>query len=234
MGRCGDATRVMVLAFSLVAGPAGAEGLWLATATGTFDVPVRSMQELKFTETIRQGFDFSCGSAALATLLTYHYDREMNEFEIFKRMWDNGDQEKIKNDGFSMLDMKRLLEVEGLQADGFSIEPTKIGEVGVAGIVLLAELDSPHFVVVIGERDEELLISDPARGIWNLSVEELGELWNGVFFVIRGQATVARANFNDTDTWQRRRWSPVGDERLLGMIAPEPLDLPLPSEFNVN
>jgi len=208
--------------------------MWFSTSAGAFDVPVRSMQELKFTETIRQGFDFSCGSAALATLLTYHYDNEINEFQVFKEMWENGDHEKIQKDGFSMLDMKRFLEEKGFRADGFTIEPSKIGEIGVAGIVLMSELDSPHFVVVIGEKDGELLISDPARGIWNLPVEELGALWNGVFFVVREQATVARANFNDGDAWSRRRWAPVGDERLVDMIAPAPLELPLHTEFNAN
>ena len=99
--------RAIVLAFSRFAGSAGAEGVWLSMPTGTFDVPVRSMQELKFTETIRQGFDFSCGSAALATLLTYHYDREMNEFEIFTRRWDDGDQEKIKNGYILVYDRKQ-------------------------------------------------------------------------------------------------------------------------------
>ena len=218
----------------LFSSTAGAQGVWFSTPTGAFNVPVRSMQELKFTETVRQGFDFSCGSAALATLLTYHYDREMSEFQVFKEMWNNGDHEKIQKDGFSMLDMKRFLEAEGLQADGFTVDPSKIGEIGVAGIVLMSELDSPHFVVVIGEQDGEILISDPARGIWNLPVEELGALWNGVFFVIRNASTLARGNFNDDAAWDRRRWAPVGDERLVDMIAPVALELPLHTEFNAN
>ena len=77
------------------------------------------MQELKFTKTIRQRFDFSCGSAALATLLTYHYERERNELQIFKKMWEAGDQKVIKKGGFSMLDMKRFVESEGLRAGRF-------------------------------------------------------------------------------------------------------------------
>lgn len=192
------------------------------------------MQELKFSETVRQGFDFSCGSAALATLLTFHYGHAMTEFEIFQKMWELGDQEKIQETGFSMLDMKRFLQAEGFAADGFRIEPAKISDLGVAGIVLLDKLDSPHFVVVIGERDGEILLSDPARGVWNLSSEELGELWNGVFFAIREQASLARANFNDGQTWKRRRWSPIEDERLQDLMVPVPIDLPLASEFNLN
>ena len=226
---------LLTLVLSVVcANTARAQGMWVSTPTGAFNVPVRSMQELKFTETVRQGFDFSCGSAAQATLLTYHYDREISEFLVFKSMWENGNHEKIEKDGFSMLDMKRFLASEGLSADGFSVDPSKIGEIGVAGIALLSETDSPHFVVIIGEQDGELLISDPARGIWNMSTEELGELWNGVFFVIRDQAKLARANFNDSDAWERRRWAPLGDERLVDMIAPVGLELPLPTEFNAN
>ena len=233
MPRWGGVLLTLVFSMACV-NAAQAQGMWISTSTGAFNVPVRSMQELKFTETVRQGFDFSCGSAALATLLTYHYDREFSEFLVFKSMWEHGDHEKIEKDGFSMLDMKRFLDSEGLSADGFSVEPSKIGEIGVAGIALLSETDSPHFVVIIGEEEGELLISDPARGIWNMSTEELGQLWNGVFFVIRDRAKLARANFNDPDAWDRRRWAPIGDERLLDMIAPVALEIPLPTEFNAN
>ncbi len=34
---------------------------------------VVSVKEARFTTTQRQQFDFSCGSAAVATLLTHHY-----------------------------------------------------------------------------------------------------------------------------------------------------------------
>ena len=75
MPRWGGVLLTLVFSMACV-NAAQAQGMWISTSTGAFNVPVRSMQELKFTETVRQGFDFSCGSAALATLLTYHYDRD--------------------------------------------------------------------------------------------------------------------------------------------------------------
>jgi len=226
----------LFLAFvcAVLAGPAHGEIANFAVPGGNFEVPVESMEALKFTETVRQGYDFSCGSAALATLLTYHYGRKVSEEDVFRAMWEAGDAAKIRNAGFSMLDMKRFLGTRGLLADGFKLEATKIGAVGVAGIVLLDKLASPHFVVVIGEKDGELLLSDPARGIWNLAVEEFDALWNGVFFVVRQEASTARGNFNDSETWKRARWSPVGDERLSEMLVPRLIDLPFWAEFNAN
>ncbi|WP_449406271.1 C39 family peptidase, partial [Massilia phosphatilytica] len=86
-------------------GAAGAHAADLAIAGGArFDVPVKSMRELRFTSTTRQQYDFSCGSAALATLLTYHYGHPISETVAFKAMWDNGDQAKIRREGFSLLD----------------------------------------------------------------------------------------------------------------------------------
>jgi len=205
-----------------------------ATPGGAFQVSVESMETLKFTRTVRQGFDFSCGSAALATLLTYHYDRPYSEGEVFQSMWEAGNSSKIRKEGFSMLDMKRFLGSRGLMADGFKIDASKIGAVGVAGIVLLDKSTSPHFVVVVGEEEGEILLSDPARGVWNMPIEEFEGLWNGVFFVIRQEASLAKANFNDPATWKRGRWAPIGDERLADLIAPRLIDLPLWAEFNAN
>ena len=225
------------MAVALLAGSPGsgaASGFWLPNSAGALDVGVRSMQALRFLETVRQRFDFSCGSAAVATLLSHHYGRTTSETEVFLSMWDTGDRQKIRGQGFSMLDMKRYLDDRGYSADGFRIPAARIGEVGVAGIVLLEHLDQPHFVVVSGAKNGELLVNDPARGVWSVDVGELEGLWNGIFFVVRGQSSVARANFNDSDVWRHRRWSPVSSEYLATLTVPDALTLPEAGDFNTN
>ncbi len=218
----------------LAAGPACSEAMWMPTATGPFSVRVRSMHELRFVETVRQGYDFSCGSAAIATLLTFHYERPTTELQVFEKMWNQGNKEKIREHGFSMLDMKHYLETEGMAADGFKIPASRMAKIGVAGLILLDKLETPHFVVVIGESNGELLVSDPARGIWNISIEEVEQLWNGVFFVVRERVRVAKGNFNDAVVWKSRRWAPLGEAEMAQLLVPMLKELPLPSEFNVN
>ena len=70
-------------------------------------MPVRSFEEERFATVIRQKYDFSCGSAALATLLRYHYGLSQDEEATFRGMWATGDQPQIRRVGFSLLDMKR-------------------------------------------------------------------------------------------------------------------------------
>ena len=98
----------------------------------------------------------------------------------------------------------------------------------------LANMETPHFVVVIGATEDEVLLSDPARGIWNMSIDEVERLWNGVFFVVRQEASLARSNFNDSDSWKSKLWSPVDDAQMAGMMIPILHDLPLGTEFNTN
>ena len=216
------------------AGAARAQSLWQPTSSGPFSVNIRSMHELRFLETVRQGFDFSCGSAALATLLTFHYDRPTTEIQVFQKMWNRGDRKKIQKNGFSMLDMKRYLESLGMAADGFKIPASRIAKIGLAGLILLDKLETPHFVVVIGESNGELLVSDPARGIWNMSVEEVEKLWNSVFFVVRERVRIAKGNFNDSEVWKSRRWAPVSDTEMAQLIVPSLQQLPRASEFNAH
>ena len=68
-----------LLASLLVADFATGGTVWLQGAEGISNVPIRSIQERKFDRVVRQQFDFSCGSAALATLLTFHYDEDTDE-----------------------------------------------------------------------------------------------------------------------------------------------------------
>ena len=133
-----------------------------------------------------------------------------------------------------MLDMKVFLDGLGYKADGYRVGVERIGEVGVAAVVLLDKVDVPHFVVVSGERNGELLVNDPARGVWAMSALELEESWNGILFVIRGRASLARQNFNDWDVWKRRGWAPVSSEILATFAVPDMIDLPGPQEYNFN
>ena len=76
-------------------------------------MPVKSYKEIVFGDVFRQQYDFSCGSAALASLLTYHYQTPSSEQDIFKSMYDKGDKEKIKEKGVEMQDHKPKIGLRG-------------------------------------------------------------------------------------------------------------------------
>src|SRR3546814_4518007 len=88
-----------------------------------------SLKEKRWTNVVRQQYDFSCGSAAVATLLTYHYEMPTDEARAFEEMFVRGDQAKIQAEGFSMLDIKQFLDRRGLQSDGFSMTLDKLAEI---------------------------------------------------------------------------------------------------------
>ncbi len=54
---------------------------------GVYQARVTSLRDMPFRTVVRQQFDFSCGSAALATLLHYHYGLPVNEAAVFQAMY---------------------------------------------------------------------------------------------------------------------------------------------------
>ena len=102
--------------------PAEAGSLYLDAGVGggAFSLKVQSFQEQKYHDTIAQEHDFSCGSAALATLLSYNYNMPVSETDVFKDMIINGDKKVISELGFSLLDIKRYLQRHGLDFEWLS------------------------------------------------------------------------------------------------------------------
>ena len=177
---------------------------------GGYTVPVTSIKELKFRATVRQQFDFSCGSAALSTLLTHHYGTPLSEETIFAEMFAAGDQAKIRQEGFSLLDIKLFLEKHGFVADGFEAPLEKLASVGIPAIVLLKENGYSHFVVVKGVRDGRVLIGDPAGGTRVMPRSAFNALWmNQILFVISNRTDIAL--FNAPKDWNAAPRAPIGD-----------------------
>jgi uncharacterized protein len=165
--------------------------------SGAYTVRVLSLREAKFRRTIRQQYDFSCGSAALATLLAYHYGDPVTETQVFQYMYEQGNQAKIQREGFSLLDIKRYLEAHGYNADGFETSLDKLADVGVPAIVLISDNGYHHFVVVKGILDGRVLVGDPSMGARIIRRSDFERLWtNKIVFVITSKRDLATFNAN--------------------------------------
>lgn len=213
------------------AGPAQAGSVNLPFQIGgAFSVPVTSQKEERLRSTIRQQFDFSCGSAAVATLLTHHYGYAVTEQVVFQEMFARGDQQKIRNEGFSLLDMKRYLHAHGFQADGFETPLDSLREAGIPAIVLINERGYNHFVVVKGIQDGRVLFGDPAGGTRALPRSEFESMWvNQILFVITNRQDVAR--FNLAADWRASPAGPLGSARDLQGAAGTAFPKFGPSDF---
>ncbi len=175
-----------------------------------FSVDMGTMLDRRFYTVIRQRYDFSCGSAALATLLHYHYGVPANEEMTFTGMWDKGDQAAIRKGGFSLLDMKRYLGSHGLETQGFRVTLDQIAKARVPGIALTVTKGYRHFVVIKGVTDQEVLVGDPSRGLVRYSRKEFGKIWDGLYFVITTSREVGQSSFNRLAQWTSIGRAPIG------------------------
>ena len=185
--------------------PADGERFELATHAGAFELEAapRSMVETRYDTVVRQQFDFSCGSAALATLLTYHYGQEKDEGTVFRGMWRDGDKEAIQKAGFSLLDMKRYLAASGMDANGYKVTLDQVAKAKTPGIALIAPDGYRHFVVVKGVEDGFVLVGDPALGLRRMDRDEFEKVWNGVYFVVTKSEKINHVPLNADAQWGR-------------------------------
>jgi uncharacterized protein len=208
------ASLLSLLALAAVVSPAGAQVRLHGEGGGSATVKVMSWREIPFRTVVRQQYDFSCGSAAVATLLTYHYGRKTSEVDVFKSMFAVGDQEKIRRVGFSMLDMKRYLDSQQIKADGFRLSTAELAQRAEPAIVLIDLGKYRHFVVVKGVSNEKILVGDPALGLKIYTLAEFGKIWNGIAFGIHSAQGLPRPTFNVASEWRPWAVAPVDDARL--------------------
>ena len=189
------------IAFFASVGGAAAGDIFFMAGGAEARVQVQSMQARKFATVVPQRFDFSCGSAALATLLTHHYNKPTGEADPLQAMWAVGDQQRIRELGFSLFEMKAYLESLGLLADGFTLTLDRVEEIGVPGVALIDVKGYRHFVVVKGVSPRHVLVGDPSAGVKMIPRERFEKIWDGTILFVRSDVQTGRANFNSAKDW---------------------------------
>lgn len=184
------------------AAPAAAGDVMVTAGGFNARVPVKSMAARKTETVVRQQYDFSCGSAAVATLLTNHYGVHTTETDAFRAMWEVGEKDRIRKLGFSLLEMKRYLESLGMKADGFRLTLDRVQEIGVPGIALIDVKGYRHFVVIKGITDRQVLIGDPSKGLITKPRNEFEKHWDGVILFIRSDVAKGKSGFNRVADWR--------------------------------
>jgi predicted double-glycine peptidase len=195
------ARRALVAGMLPLASTPAAAQVVVNPSGATYSLQLMSYRDIPFRTTVRQRYDYSCGSAAVATLLRYHYGRDVGEEEIFKSMYLEGDQARIRMVGFSLFDMKQYLERNGFRADGFRMTLDDIEKNRIPAITLLTVGTYKHFVVIKGAQNGRILVGDPALGLKTYGRRDFEKMWNGIVFLIRDAMPADKVAFNRTEEW---------------------------------
>ena len=166
------------------------------------DRPARSMKDLRDQNVVTQRFDFSCGAAALATLLRYGFGESVTEREILTQLFDLlSDQEKtaVRDTGFSLLHLQRVAQARGYQAAGFRLEPQQLAMLGGPVIVFIEPRGYRHFAVLRGVDGDRVYLADPSRGNIRMPAYTFLDGWvqrdsKGIIFAVEPKSGLPHSN----------------------------------------
>ena len=156
----------------------------------TFRRHVTSWIDLRKQNVVMQKRDYSCGAAALATVIRYHWGDAMTESELLvelvKMLTVDQMKERIKN-GLSLTDLRRLAVRVGYTATIGRLEFEKLSESKVPVIVGIVINDYDHFVVFRGTDGRYVYLADPARGNVRTPVPEFLKQWqkNALLVIVK-------------------------------------------------
>ena len=166
------------------------------------DRPLRSMRDLRDANVIKQRFDYSCGAAALATILRYGLGDNVGERQVLEQLFgllsDQELQETLRQ-GFSLLHLQRVAQARGYRAEGFRLEPQFLSGLSGPVIVYIQPRGYRHFAVLRGIKDDRVFLADPSLGNIRLPMYRFLESWlddsgTGVIFVVEPTSGLAEGN----------------------------------------
>ena len=161
---------------------------------------IGSIRTMRIRGVLLQQTDYSCGAAAVATILREHFKRDIDEMQAIQGMLKFADAETVRATGFSLLDMRKYVESIGLRGSGFKVGPERLFELKVPVITLIDRNGYKHFVVVKKASDGRVHIADPSYGNRSIRLEEFIEMWNGVLLAITGPGADPNSILTKTDT----------------------------------
>ncbi len=133
-------------------------------------IPVRSWRALRDDRVTRQALDYSCGSAAIATILTEYYGYPVSERQVLKAI-DRGTLRA------NFETMQQGIERFGFRAVGVATSFRELSELRMPVIVYVRVRKSDHFSVLRGINGNTVLLADPSLGNRTFSARQFRAMW---------------------------------------------------------
>lgn len=202
----------------------------------------RDWRALRDADVVRQERDFSCGLAALATLLTHYFDYPASEADLLARLgWpDSGvltdtrptddiapvgraRRQRLEEQGVSLALLADLARQYGLRAQGVSIRPEALWRLSVPAIAYIEPEGEPHFTLIRGvDRDGNVQVADPSWGNRLFAAADFARVFSldgnaagRLLLVLPAEASAGRSDWFAID-----RTQPLMQRPHLGRQAP--------------
>ena len=149
-------------------------------------VTIKPAVEDQFRGIVRQAYDYSCGSAALTTLLNGYGGLRLTEQQTMSGLLQYGEYQRIiERRSFSLLDMKRFVSALGMNSGGYRGEFSDLISLKQPAIIPITYAGFKHFVVYKAYKDGRVYVADPSLG--NISFDEIRfkQIWdNNTLFIV--------------------------------------------------
>jgi uncharacterized protein len=160
--------------------------------TARTEIHVRSLRGQRDAGVVKQGYDYSCGAASLATLLTYGLDDAVGEDALLRALIEplSPDQlAALQKKGLSLFDLQQLAQKRGHKAQGFRIHRDQLANLSYPVIVFIKPHGYQHFAVFKGLRGGRVHIADPSLGNVRMPLYRFLDMWadesgHGVIFAV--------------------------------------------------
>lgn len=137
---------------------------------------------------IMQSTNYTCGPAALATVL--------NNLGINTTESELADLAGTDESGTTMYGLVQAAQVKGLKATGMKLF---INELKKNDIVFLNTVEAAHYSVVKEVTNESVKLADPSLGNIEMSKANFNEIYMGNVLVINGHNVLSENLFNSTE-----------------------------------
>lgn len=174
---------------------------------------IASWIEIKNKNLVRQNFDYSCGSAALSTIMSHYYDTNTTEEailnDILKAKGIDKDKQELQGQdvGLSFYDLSKYVSMRGLRAVGVAIDFEELKKLKIPVIVFIKLRKREHFSTLKKIDNSHVYLADPSFGNISVSHSKFKEMFyqrndenmpGKILAILPTSSTVIKTDFMDT------------------------------------
>jgi len=135
---------------------------------------------LRRKNVVMQQSDYSCGAAALATLIRYYWGDPITETDLLNTILSVLTFDQVKDrieNGLTMTDLRKAAVARGYLASMGRRTLAELTELRVPAVVRIEKNDYEHFVVFRGIVNDRVFLADPMRGNLRIHICEFSQQW---------------------------------------------------------